>query len=134
MQILTLILCTLVLVATGLPLIKSAAWWIRIFDFPRIQIAALTFLAIILAYLFLDFKWEYKLPLLLILAVSLVYQIQFVVVYTPLYKTQAKNSNKPAAENSFTLLVSNNNRYLEFEFCKMGNRAGNNYSCIVFCI
>lgn len=107
MWILTLILCTLVLIATGLPLIKSAAWWIRIFDFPRIQIAALTLLAIILASVFLDFKWEFKLPLLLILAISLVYQLQFVVVYTPLYKTQAKDSNKPVAENSFTLLVSN---------------------------
>ena len=107
MWILTLILCTLVLITTGLPLIKTAAWWIRIFDFPRIQIAALTFLAIILASVFLDFKWEFKLPLLIILAVSLVYQVQFVVVYTPLYKTQAKNSNKKVAENSFSLLVSN---------------------------
>ncbi len=35
MQITTLILCTLVLIATGLPLINSAAWWIRILDFPR---------------------------------------------------------------------------------------------------
>jgi endonuclease/exonuclease/phosphatase (EEP) superfamily protein YafD len=90
-----------------LPLINSAEWWIRIFDFPRLQIAVLTLLAIILAYFYVDFKWKYKLPLLLILAVSLVYQVQFVVVYTPLYKTQAKDSNKPTAENSFTLLVSN---------------------------
>ncbi len=107
MRILILIFCTIVLISTGLPLINSAAWWIRILDFPRIQIAFLTLLAIILATIFLDFKWEYKLPLLLILAVSLAYQVQFVVVYTPLYKTQAKDSNKRTEENSFTLLVSN---------------------------
>lgn len=107
MRILTLILCTVVLIATVLPLINSAAWWIRIFDFPRIQIAGLTLLAIILATIFLDFKWEFKLSLLLLLAVSLVYQVQFVVVYTPLCKTQAKDSNKPIAETSFTLMVSN---------------------------
>jgi endonuclease/exonuclease/phosphatase (EEP) superfamily protein YafD len=107
MRILTLILCIIVIVTTGLPLINSAFWWIRIFDFPRIQIAALIILAIILAYVYVDFKWAYKLPLLIILAASLVYQVQFVVVYTPLYKTQAKDSNKPRAENSFTLLVSN---------------------------
>ena len=107
MQILTLILCAIVVITTGLPLINSAVWWIRIFDFPRIHIAVLTLLTIILAYVYLDFIWEFKLPLLLILAVSLVYQVQFVVVYTPLYKTQAKDSNKPIAENSFTLLVSN---------------------------
>lgn len=97
----------MVLLATGLPLIKTSTWWIRIFDFPRIQIAFLTLLAIILAYIYLDYKWKIKLPVLVILAVSLIYQIQFVVVYTPLYRTQAKKSNKPAGDNSFTLMVSN---------------------------
>jgi endonuclease/exonuclease/phosphatase (EEP) superfamily protein YafD len=107
MRILTLILCTIVLVATGLPLINTAEWWIRMFDFPRLQIAVLTLLALILAYIFVDFKLEYKLPLLLLLLFALIYQVQLVVVYTPLYKTQAKASNNPTEENSFTLLVSN---------------------------
>ena len=31
----------LLLVATGLPLLRKEAWWIRVFDFPRLQIAAL---------------------------------------------------------------------------------------------
>jgi endonuclease/exonuclease/phosphatase (EEP) superfamily protein YafD len=92
---------------TALPLINTTAWWVRIFDFPKMQIAALSFLAIILTFIFVDFKWEFKLPLLVVLLVSLVYQAQFVFVYTPLYKTQAKVSSKPSAENSFTLLVSN---------------------------
>lgn len=107
MQILTLILCVLVLISTALPVINSAAWWIRIFDFPRLQIAIFILIAIIMAIVYLDFIWEIKLPLLLILAFSLVYQVQFVVVYTPLCRTQAKVSKKPMAENSFTLLVSN---------------------------
>lgn len=107
MQILILILCSIVLLVTGLPLIKSTAWWIRIFDFPKIQTAVLILVAIILTSVFLDFGWIYKLPLLLMLTVSLVYQSQLVLVYTPLYKTQAKDSNKPAGENSFTLMVSN---------------------------
>lgn len=107
MRSLTLILCTVVLIATGLPLIDSAEWWIRIFDFPRIQIATLSLLALVLAYFYLDFRWKFKLPLLLILAISMVYQIQFVVVYTPLYKTQAKDSNKQSVENSLILLVVN---------------------------
>jgi endonuclease/exonuclease/phosphatase (EEP) superfamily protein YafD len=107
MRILTLIICAIVIITTGLPLINSAAWWIRIFDFPRIQIAVLSLIAIILAYFFVDFKWEFKLPLMIILAISLVYQAQFVVVYSPLYKAHAKDSSNPTAENSFTLLVSN---------------------------
>ncbi|MGF1586921.1 MAG: endonuclease/exonuclease/phosphatase family protein [Bacteroidales bacterium] len=107
MRILTLILCAIALIATGLPLINTAEWWVRMFDFPRLQITVLTLLALILAYFFIDFKWEYKLPLLLLLLVALVYQVQLIVVYTPLYKTQAKDSSNPTAENSFTLLVSN---------------------------
>jgi endonuclease/exonuclease/phosphatase (EEP) superfamily protein YafD len=107
MRTLTLILCSIVLLATGLPLIDTTIWWIRIFDFPRLQIAVFTLIALILAFVFVDFKWKYKLPLMLILAVSLVYQVQLVVVYTPLYKTQAKDSNQPIGENSFTILIAN---------------------------
>ncbi|GAB2618488.1 endonuclease/exonuclease/phosphatase family protein [Belliella aquatica] len=107
MKIFTLILCAVVLITTGLPLIDSAEWWIRIFDFPRIQIAVSTLLAFVLASIYVDFKWKFKLPFLIILLVSLIYQIQFVVVYTPLYKVQAKDSNKPQGENSLKLLVVN---------------------------
>lgn len=107
MRILILLLCAFVLIATGLPMINSAEWWIRIFDFPRIQISVLTLLAIILIFYFLDLKSGYKFPLLLILGASLIYQIQFVVVYTPLFKTQAKDSNMPSEKSSLTLLVVN---------------------------
>lgn len=107
MRIVTLILCIVVIITTGLPLIKSAEWWIRIFDFPRIQIAVITFLTLILTFFYVDFNWKYKLPLLFILVISLIYQVQFVIVYTPLYKTQAKDSNKQGEENSLSLLVAN---------------------------
>jgi endonuclease/exonuclease/phosphatase (EEP) superfamily protein YafD len=103
----TLILCAIVVIAAGLPLINSTAWWIRIFDFPRLQIAVLTLLVIVLAFLFVDYKWSYKAPLLLLLIATMVYQAQFVLVYTPLYRTQAKDSNEQSPENSFTILVSN---------------------------
>ncbi len=107
MRILTLILCIIVLLATGLPLINTAAWWIRIFDFPRIQIAVLTLLTIFLAYAYLDFKWKFKAAVLLILIISLVYQLQFVLVYTPLYQTRAKDSSMPAEGTNLTLMVAN---------------------------
>jgi endonuclease/exonuclease/phosphatase (EEP) superfamily protein YafD len=107
MRVLILVLSIIALLATGLPFINTDEWWIRILDFPRLQIAVLILLALILAYFYLDFKWLYKLPLLLLLLVALVYQLQLVVVYTPLFKTQAKDSNEPTVENSFTLLVLN---------------------------
>lgn len=107
MRTFTLILSAFVIVATGLPLINSAEWWIRIFDFPRIQISFFTLISIILAYYFIDFKRAIKLPMLIILCISFLYQLQFVLVYTPFYPTQAKDSNRQREKNSFTLLVSN---------------------------
>lgn len=107
MKTFTLILCAISIITTGLPLINTTLWWVRIFDFPRIQIALLIFISVILTFYYLDFRWSFKLPLILVLAVCLLYQLKFVVVYTPLYKTQAKKSTKHVAENRFTLLVSN---------------------------
>lgn len=58
MRLIALILSFLVLITTGLPLINSAKWWIRIFDFPRLQIAVLTLAALILAYFYLNFIYD----------------------------------------------------------------------------
>lgn len=107
MRIITLILCLLVLLVTGLPLINTNEWWIRIFDFPRLQIAVAILVSMALAFFYLKFKWKYKAPLLLLLAAAFIYQMQYIVVYTPLYKTQAKGSDERSDDNSFTLLVSN---------------------------
>ena len=40
MQIALLALACIFIIGTLLPLLKHEAWWIRIFDFPRAQIAA----------------------------------------------------------------------------------------------
>lgn len=100
-------MCAIVLIITGLPLINTDEWWIRIFDFPRLQIAVLILLALVLAAIFVDFNWRIKVPLLILLSAALVYQVQFIVIYTPLYPTQAKDSNMQTKEDSFTILVSN---------------------------
>jgi endonuclease/exonuclease/phosphatase (EEP) superfamily protein YafD len=90
-----------------LPLIKTGAWWIRIFDFPRFQIAVVTLLALLLAYFYVDFKWIYKLPLLIITGSFPDISGTACCDLHPLSKPRAKDSNKLAQENSSTLLVSN---------------------------
>lgn len=107
MRILTYFLCLLAILATGLPLINSAAWWIRIFDFPRVQILIVCTVALILSYFYIKEKWIFKGPLMLLLGLTLIYQVQFVLVYTPFSSKEAKNSTNHTDENSFSLLVSN---------------------------
>lgn len=107
MRYFTLILCFISIVATALPLIDSAQWWIRIFDFPRAQIAVLCLLSFVLSYFYVRAKWSYKVPLLFLLALALIFQLQMIFVYTPLYPTQAKNTNHATDNNRFSLVVSN---------------------------
>lgn len=103
----SLSVCLIVILVTGLPLINLGTWWIRVFDFPRVQIAILTLFALILAYRHLDFPKKYNWSILFILAVALVYHLQFVLVYTPLFPTNAKDSNQFSEDQSFSLLVVN---------------------------
>ncbi len=107
MRILTIALGALSLVATLLPFIEAPYWWIRIFDFPRLQIAVLCLLSFVLGFFFLRGRWQLKAVWLVLLQVAFLYQLRRIIVYTPLYSTQAKESNHATRDNSFRLLISN---------------------------
>ena len=47
MEIALITLGSLMIVATVLPLSRSEVWWIRIFDFPRLQIVVITFIVLL---------------------------------------------------------------------------------------
>ncbi len=107
MRYLTYTLCVLVIFATALPMIDTGAWWIRIFDFPRAQIMAVCLVALILSFFYVDAKWRIKAPIILLVAAAFIFQFQEFIVYTPLHRTQSKNSSIDAEDKKFTLLVSN---------------------------
>lgn len=107
MRYVALLFYAISLVATGLPLINSNQWWIRIFDFPRAQIAFLCLVSLLLFYFYVKLRWEFKAPLGMLLAVAFFFQLHHILVYTPLYPVEAKDSNHVTDDNSFSLLVSN---------------------------
>lgn len=95
--------------ATALPLLHSNAWWIRVFDFPRIQLAVLIGLTIA-GYVVLHFwqrlrPWEYVLAALV--AVSLVWQLIAIAPYTALYPKEMATSQDRGDANRISLLVYN---------------------------
>ena len=80
------------IVATVLPLLRKDAWWVRIFDFPRLQITVI--IAVTLAT-YLIFKWDSSLAEnLFLVAVSscLIYQGYMMYPYTPLSGKQVQQS------------------------------------------
>ncbi len=76
--------------ATAVPLFRGDAWWIRIFDFPRIQIAVLMGLTLT-GYAALRFfgrlrPWEHALAAGV--GLGLVWQVISIAPYTVLYPNE----------------------------------------------
>lgn len=104
-----LLLCVafLLLLATLIPLSKQSFWWVRILDFPRLQIAVLS--AAVALSLFV-FPSNYPpassiVQLLLLLAIS--YQIYWIYPYLRVAKTEVAKMTRENAENTIRLLTAN---------------------------
>ncbi len=94
-------------VSAVFPLLKFDAWWIRGWDFPRLQLAMVG-LAAVLLLAFTTPGWPLpKLALLLLLAGSLAQDAYRIVPYTPLVRPESLPvaSNDPARRLS--ILVAN---------------------------
>ncbi len=103
----TEIIAWLMVLFTGLSLIRSHYWWIRIFDFPRSQIMLVT-VFILGTYPnvhVMDHWMEYM--LLGFLGVALIAQMIFIYPFTAVARIQALKCEKPDPENSIRIMLSN---------------------------
>lgn len=96
-----------VLLATLLPLLHHDQWWIRIFDFPRMQIAALTiFVACALVLQWRpDSDWRVLLTAGLVAAAA--YQGYKMFPFTPLASRQVLSAKRGDGSASVSVLVAN---------------------------
>ncbi|HEX6625600.1 MAG TPA: endonuclease/exonuclease/phosphatase family protein [Pyrinomonadaceae bacterium] len=95
------------LVLTLLPFIRSDAWWVRIFDFPRAQIAVIA-AAVAAAYpFFVGAYGPARYAFLAALASCVVYQSYRMFPYTPLARRQVQQSRRPREGSSLALLFAN---------------------------
>ncbi|TPE53687.1 endonuclease/exonuclease/phosphatase family protein [Amaricoccus solimangrovi] len=92
-----------ILVATLLPLWDSNRWWVRILDFPRLQIAILGGAMLIAALFLLPGPGRWLVPALMIAACG--YQIARIFPYTPLAPTEIGLA--PDAPDSVSILSAN---------------------------
>jgi endonuclease/exonuclease/phosphatase (EEP) superfamily protein YafD len=102
----TAILTLLLALVTIAPLSKHAAWWIRVWDFPRLQILALSLLVLLLNLLFVPLSpWVWGM-----MAVNLacvVYQAAWIYPYTRLSKPQVLDFTGYQKKPRIRILVSN---------------------------
>lgn len=101
-------LIVLVVAGTLLPLLPSSRWWIRIWDYPRLQAFFLALLALLLYYVFYYHQRKRGRFLMLALAGIVVYQGIKAFPYTPLAPVQVYQSEGDPQDTDFlSLLVAN---------------------------
>lgn len=89
---------------TAVPALQHQRWWVRIFDFPRLQIAAAACVVLIALVWRPAQGWTFWLSVALAAATVLV-QLGYVLPYTPLWRKEAKDAE--GGHPTLTLLMAN---------------------------
>jgi endonuclease/exonuclease/phosphatase (EEP) superfamily protein YafD len=85
---------------------KHPHWFVRLWDFPRVFVAALaTVVAIVYGLLFRERWWDWV--LLGGLAFTVARQVYLIYPYTPLGRKLVQRADAPPGDHSFRLVISN---------------------------
>lgn len=103
---LRLVAIVLVVVAL-LPFLRTNLWWVRVCDFPRLQVAALA-LVLVLAAIFLRGRMERTDQVLAgLLAVVVAIEVWFISPFTPFARKSVPDAAGPAPERTLRLVTAN---------------------------
>jgi endonuclease/exonuclease/phosphatase (EEP) superfamily protein YafD len=97
----------IVILWTALPLMRHEAWWIRIFDFPRRQIALVTLVTVPTYVALAGFDAALDWILVGALCTCALYQLVRIGIYTRLFRKEAKDAAAGASEWRFGIVVAN---------------------------
>ncbi len=107
MEIALTVVGGLMIAATLLPLIRTDVWWVRIFDFPRLQITVVTFITLILYVYTTKAESGFALLFIIVLSLCLVRQAYMIYPYTTFARQQVQNSERERGDASCRLLFAN---------------------------
>ncbi len=105
-HVLVWIVSTLLIAATLLPVVRSAAWWVRLWDYPRLQIAV-ALAAAAAAQLALWPVGPASIGLLASTAACLAWQLSRMYPYTPLARVQVTAARGPGGDAALSVVVAN---------------------------
>ena len=97
----------LAILATLLPLIRSNRWWIRIFDYPRLQIAVVIAATLVILILLDTGNSIGEMVFLAVLLLAFAYQAARIFPYTRLARPQVLDAARCAPGSSLRLLIAN---------------------------
>lgn len=89
------------------PFIAADYWWIRIFDFPHVQLTVFTFFALLIYFIRFDIRAKKDYAFMIILVSCFVFQMGKIYPYTSLAKVEVLKSSKDDEQNSISILTIN---------------------------
>lgn len=106
-EVILLIAAVIMCIPTLASITRFDIWWVRGFDFPRIQISFLIILVMILSLFLLDFDKTWHFISVGAMVLSLAYQFKKIFPYTYLAKKQVLKYKGKDPDYSISILVSN---------------------------
>jgi endonuclease/exonuclease/phosphatase (EEP) superfamily protein YafD len=97
----------LLLLVTVTPVIRSNEWWIRIWDFPRTQIAVLLLLSAAAVFATFPMRKPMAALFLAALGIAAIYQAWRIYPYTPLHDTEVLQTSSCDEEARLQIVVAN---------------------------
>ncbi len=95
------------ILATALSLLRFQYWWIRVFDYPKLQMIALMLIAVVLQIVGTT-EWQiWGYIYLILLSITIIYQTYKVHPYTHFAKVQVLDAEKTDPKNHFSLVHCN---------------------------
>ncbi|MBZ9568196.1 endonuclease/exonuclease/phosphatase family protein [Modicisalibacter tunisiensis] len=95
----------LLVLSTLMPLLPLRVWWVRGFDFPRLQLAGLALLTGVLALLWGTDAWQIGVVIACLLVMLV--QLAHVLPWTPLWRKQVIDAADDTEQAQLTLMVAN---------------------------
>jgi endonuclease/exonuclease/phosphatase (EEP) superfamily protein YafD len=91
---------------TLLPLHQTTVWWVRFWDFPRLQICAIALGLLVLVFIYAEPGWI-RLILAAVLVAALGEQLRRIAPYTRIAKQESKRARLNRPESRLSILISN---------------------------
>jgi endonuclease/exonuclease/phosphatase (EEP) superfamily protein YafD len=95
------------IIGTFITKLKLHFWWVRMFDFPRIQIGFLLSLTLVGSVLLYDFAEWWHFVVIAGIVASILYQLKKIFPYTPLAKKEVLDAGKCDQKDIIAIMVSN---------------------------
>lgn len=94
-------------VLTLFPFVAADFWWIRIFDYPHIQLTLFTLIALLIYFFRFDIRSWRDYTFILVLAACFLFQLTKIYPYTPLASHQVEDNTESNPKNTISFFISN---------------------------